>query len=144
MLWKEGHAASVIAEKLGDGCSRNAVIGKAHRLELEPRPSPVKGGDEAVVVPAAADAPAASVPTAPRKSVARAKVVKPVRTSLLDLSDKVCKWPVGHPGEKDFHFCGKPSNVGFPYCAEHCALAYQAQMPRRDRPGRPLPPVRTR
>jgi len=79
---------------------------------------------------------------APRRP--RAKVAKPQRTSLLDLSEKICKWPIGHPGDADFHFCGKPSNAGFPYCGEHCALAYQAQMPRRDRPNRPLPPVRIR
>ncbi|MGI4879958.1 MAG: GcrA family cell cycle regulator, partial [Janthinobacterium lividum] len=46
----------------------------------------------------------------------------------------------GHPGETDFHFCGKPSQTGFPYCTEHCAIAYQAQLPRRDR-SRPPPPV---
>ena len=153
MLWNEGLAASAIAEKLGEGCSRNAVIGKAHRLELEPRPSPVKGADDgaAVATDAVTDGVAAGgsapvpLPAPPRKPAApRIKAVKPVRTTLLDLSDRVCKWPIGHPGEKDFHFCGKPSNAGFPYCGEHCAVAYQAQMPRRDRPGRPLPPVRVR
>lgn len=144
MLWNEGLAASGIAEKLGEGCSRNAVIGKAHRLGLDPRPSPVKGAEPAapantVETEGGADAPRVPAPRRPR-----AKVAKPQRTSLLDLSEKICKWPIGHPGDADFHFCGKPSNAGFPYCGEHCALAYQAQMPRRDRPNRPLPPVRIR
>jgi GcrA cell cycle regulator len=68
--------------------------------------------------------------------------VKSGKTTLLDLSDKICKWPIGHPGEPDFHFCGKPAQAGFPYCGEHCAVAYQAQLPRRDRnTPRPLPPV---
>lgn len=134
--WNAGLAAGAIAEKLGDGISRNAVIGKAHRLGLAARPSPVKAGDPAAIVarPGATARPA----RAPKPPA------KPQRTTLLDLSDKVCKWPINHPGDADFHFCGKPSNAGFPYCAEHCAVAYQAQQPRRDRPNRPLPPVRVR
>ena len=139
MLWKDGLPASAIAEKIGEGCSRNAVIGKAHRLELDARPSPVKGAEDAGAAEGGEGAPAA-----PKRVRPRAKPAAPVRTTLLDLSDKVCKWPIGHPGETDFHFCGQPSNAGFPYCAEHCAIAYQAQMPRRDRPNRPLPPVRIR
>lgn len=138
--WNEGLAASTIAEQLGEGVSRNAVIGKAHRLGLPARPSPVKAADGAVEGEATVDG---SVPPV-RNAKPRPKVAKPQRTSLLDLSDRVCKWPLGHPGDSDFHFCGKPSNAGFPYCAEHCAVAYQAQQPRRDRPARPLPPVRVR
>ena len=61
------------------------------------------------------------------------------KTSLLDLSDKVCRWPMGHPGEPDFHFCGESVNPGFPYCVEHCGRAYQAQLPRGAR--RPPPPL---
>jgi len=55
------------------------------------------------------------------------------KTSLLDLNERICKWPLGHPGEPDFHFCGDKVNPGFPYCVAHCGHAYQAQMPRRDR-----------
>ena len=61
------------------------------------------------------------------------------KTSLLDLNDRVCRWPMGHPGEPDFHFCGEPANPGYPYCVAHCGVAYQAQLPRRDR--RPPPPL---
>ncbi len=61
------------------------------------------------------------------------------KTSLLDLSEKVCRWPMGHPGEADFHFCGEAVNPGFPYCVEHCGRAYQAQLPRGAR--RPPPPL---
>ncbi len=149
--WEAGMTASQIAEALGQGVSRNAVIGKAHRLGLEARPSPVKvtevaaaviaavaGAVEgAVAVAAAAPAAARTPAKRPARSVAPAK---PARTTLLDLSEKVCKWPIGHPGETDFHFCGKPAQTGFPYCSEHCAIAYQAQLPRRDR-SRPPPPV---
>jgi GcrA cell cycle regulator len=180
--WESGMTATQIAEMLGEGVTRNAVIGKAHRLGLESRPSPVKATDgapapaprsaaaapqpptapaqaaQSALPPAAASAPAPSTasaslaapsgtmpaPAAPRPQAkpanAGAKIGKQARTTLLDLSDKVCKWPIGHPGEPDFHFCGKPVNPGFPYCAEHCLVAYQAQMPRRDRP-RQLPTI---
>lgn len=182
-LWQQGMTASQIAEELGQGVSRNAVIGKAHRLGLQSRPSPVKGGDAAAAAPAApkkaeakpapaaaptpAPAPAAPAfetpapaqptrmirpgvstgpvpPSGPPAPPRRAVPAKPSpemkgKTTLLELSDKVCKWPIGHPGEPDFHFCGKPSAPGFPYCNEHCAVAYQAQLPRRDR--RPPPPL---
>ena len=149
--WEAGLTASQIADALGEGISRNAVIGKAHRLGLKARPSPVRNGGEAMVetviaesvatpAPVTAQAPKpVAKPAAPRKARPSAPA-KPARTTLLDLSEKVCKWPIGHPGETDFHFCGKPSNTGFPYCNDHCLQAYQAQLPRRDR-NRAPPPV---
>jgi GcrA cell cycle regulator len=193
-MWHDGATASQIADELG-GVSRNAVIGKAHRLGLEQRPSPVKAGEEkdskkaapAAVPPKSAapkasaakaapttaeptdDAPPAPapprteiqyrsigpggfirqgpgdqqppIPPAPPRRLVPAKPSPEVadKTSLLDLNDRICKWPMGHPGEPDFHFCGQPSNPGFPYCVAHCGVAYQAQLPRRDR--RPPPPL---
>jgi GcrA cell cycle regulator len=198
-MWSKGATASQIADELG-GVSRNAVIGKAHRLGLEQRPSPVKPGDEkakpaeaaapvakpapkaeapkpkpavaAAPQPKAAPAPAqagspakpateiqyrsvgpggfirqgpgdtqAPIPPAPPRRLVPAKPSDEVadKTSLLELNDRICKWPLGHPGEPDFHFCGEPSNPGFPYCVAHCGVAYQAQLPRRDR--RPPPPL---
>jgi GcrA cell cycle regulator len=81
------------------------------------------------------------IPPAPPRRLVPAKPAPEIadKTSLLDLNERICKWPVGHPGEPDFHFCGKPSNPGFPYCVDHCGVAYQAQLPRRDR--RPPPPL---
>jgi GcrA cell cycle regulator len=195
-MWQDGSTASQIADELG-GVSRNAVIGKAHRLGLEARPSPVKPGEEkekpaaaaAAPKPAPAERPApkpaaaeaeraapaqppartpqraqsdniqyrsigpggfvrqgpgdqqAPIPPAPPRRLVPAKPSPEVadKTSLLDLNDRICKWPMGHPGEPDFHFCGNPSNPGFPYCVAHCGVAYQAQLPRRDR--RPPPPL---
>jgi GcrA cell cycle regulator len=81
------------------------------------------------------------IPPAPPRRLVPAKPSPEVadKTSLLELNDRVCKWPMGHPGEPDFHFCGEPANPGFPYCVNHCGVAYQAQLPRRDR--RPPPPL---
>lgn len=146
--WEKGLTASQIAETLGEGVSRNAVIGKAHRLGLQARPSPVKGGEVAVAAVLAESVanpvkPVAEARPVPVPVVRKPRPVvstKPAKTTLLDLSEKVCKWPIGHPGDADFHFCGKPSATGFPYCMEHCAVAYQAQQPRRDR-NRAPPPV---
>ncbi|MEA3040765.1 MAG: GcrA cell cycle regulator, partial [Sphingomonadales bacterium] len=83
----------------------------------------------------------APIPPAPPRRLVPAKPSPEVaeKTGLLDLNEKICKWPIGHPGEPDFHFCGNPANPGFPYCVEHCGVAYQAQIPRRDR--RPPPPL---
>ncbi|WP_017666449.1 GcrA family cell cycle regulator, partial [Porphyrobacter sp. AAP82] len=83
----------------------------------------------------------APIPPAPPRRLVPAKPSPEIagKTSLLDLSDKVCRWPMGHPGEPDFHFCGEQVNPGFPYCVEHCGRAYQAQLPRGVR--RPPPPL---
>ena len=147
--WEGGMTASQIAESLGEGVTRNAVIGKAHRLGLESRPSPVKNADETVAAPVAKPVTVAPQPAA--VSLAPATVARPVaarkpartgkaaRTTLLDLNEKICKWPIGHPSDADFHFCGKGAQAGFPYCTEHCLIAYQAQLPRRDRDRRPPP-----
>jgi len=208
-MWEKGLTASQIADELG-GVSRNAVIGKAHRLGLKSRPSPVKA-TEKVTKPAKAPAsprPAAPAPIAPRaaapvapRPVPSAPKAEPKpaveasseettdaptkpdaprivsigpggfirqgpgdqqapippapprrlvpakpspeiagKTSLLDLNDRICRWPMGHPGEPDFHFCGEAVNPGFPYCVEHCGRAYQAQLPRGTRRPPPPPP----
>lgn len=172
--WEEGCSASQIAELLGEGLSRNAVIGKAHRLGLAARPSPLKTAEAKADGKAAeprADRPVArpkpaAKPTTPEAPVARPAAPEPrpnpapepapatgpvarpgvaarpkgARVTLLDLNDRICKWPIGHPDEPDFHFCGKPVSPGFPYCTEHCLIAYQAQQPRRDRPPGSPPP----
>ena len=202
-MWEGGATASQIADELG-GVSRNAVIGKAHRLGLKARPSPVKANEskpaatrkEAEPRPAAkarptkpaapaerepVDKPAPSpargqtpnqplpnrepppprvvsvgpggflrqgpgdqqapIPPAPPRRLVPAKPSPEIadKTSLLDLNDRVCRWPMGHPGEPDFHFCGEKVNPGFPYCVQHCGRAYQAQLPRGAR--RPPPPL---
>ncbi|WP_232280924.1 GcrA family cell cycle regulator, partial [Novosphingobium nitrogenifigens] len=83
----------------------------------------------------------APIPPAPPRRLVPARPSPEIadKTSLLDLNDRICRWPVGHPGEPDFHFCGEKVNPGFPYCVEHCGRAYQAQLPRGHR--RPPPPM---
>lgn len=208
-MWEGGATASQIADELG-GVSRNAVIGKAHRLGLKSRPSPVKANEKKpapkpvpkpvarkplvkpvaaspkpvsrpAAQPAAEARPAggamapipsqplpnarqndlprivsvgpggflrqgpgeqqAPIPPAPPRRLVPAKPSPDIagKTSLLDLNEKVCRWPMGHPGEPDFHFCGEAVNPGFPYCVDHCGRAYQAQLPRGAR--RPPPPL---
>lgn len=99
-LWGNGKSASEIAQMLGDQITRNAVIGKAHRLGLSGRPSPIR-----------------------KKPAAQAEPV--AGATILNLTDRMCKWPIGDPREPGFHFCGRPSVSGLPYCAEHAAVAYQ-------------------
>jgi GcrA cell cycle regulator len=133
-LWTEGLSASQIAERLG-GVTRNAVIGKAHRLGLSGRPSPVK--TERAAAPAASSPsprPITVVPTPPAVATqATVEADPPIRASLLTITDRMCKWPHGHPGERDFYFCGRRTNPGQSYCAEHTVRAYQTVPSRRER-----------
>ena len=93
-LWREGWSTAEIGRRLG--VTKNAVVGKAHRLSLSPRPSPVKSTG--------------------RPRVRSAKII--------EIAGPTCSWPHGHPGDKDFRFCGSRVLAGKPYCAEHAALAY--------------------
>jgi len=134
-LWGNGKSASEIAEILG-GVSRNAVIGKAHRLELSGRPSPIKrkdGEDEdegvATTNVAAVEASPPAVQKVPAKPVPERKSGG---ATILNLTERMCKWPIGDPRDKDFHFCGKASHGNFPYCIEHAQIAYQPPGKRRD------------
>ncbi len=122
-FWEKGLTASQIAAELGD-VTRNAVIGKAHRLGLSGRPSPLKNNVKPA--PAAKPAPKKQEDESPQEQI-----------TLLMLTDRMCKWPVGHPGDDDFHFCGGKSTPGQPYCAQHSAMAYQERAPKRDRKARP-------
>ncbi|MCC7272347.1 MAG: GcrA cell cycle regulator [Alphaproteobacteria bacterium] len=141
-LWSEGYSASQIAERLG-GITRNAVIGKAHRLHLPSRPSPIQRQmgerrmrSRTVMRPAAIRAAAPEVMRAQAPAVVVARPApppppKPVRggpidySTALSLTDRHCHWPIGHPNEPGFHFCGAPSAAGRPYCSAHCQVAYR-------------------
>ena len=125
-LWSKGHTASQIAEALGD-TTRNAVIGKAHRLNLEARapskqPNSPRVGENKQV----RRGPAPTSRKAKFQSILLDKNFEAENPkSLEELTDETCKWPIGHPGDNDFYFCGKPIIPGKPYCGEHCLTAYR-------------------
>ena len=125
-LWKKGHTASQIAEALGD-TTRNAVIGKAHRLNLEAR-APSKQSGEST---ASQNRPIkrGSAPTSRKakfQSILLDKNFEPENPkSLKDLTDQTCKWPIGHPNEEKFYFCGRKPEGEFPYCKLHVLYAFQ-------------------
>ncbi len=198
-LWETGHSASAIGKLLG--VSKNAVVGKAHRMKLQARPSPIKRGEDGGASNSASSAKAAvkqspvgtkttrsaGTPAASGKSAAkneplqtvisaalaaksagsqtaasagsaaapkaaaarggqaangarsaahattaakavrggtRGKVASATRAVNASRRGPKCLWPIGDPGDEDFHFCGEPALSGKPYCAEHCARAY--------------------
>lgn len=142
-LWQDGLSASQIAAELG-GVTRNAVIGKVHRLGLSGRGQPTSSikrqrrthaptmrrtrqtitlGNLALQTDAYAETEAR-----PRRDV-----VVPIakRLTIFALTEQTCKWPIGDPGHEDFHFCGNDSLESGPYCEYHAGVAYQAPDQRR-------------
>lgn len=178
-MWGEGKSASHIAKELG-GVTRNAVIGKVHRLGLSNRgpngerheeveaaapvePAPAAPQPEIVAEPAPVEAhpqrakesapvqpirpkpavPIAGQPLPPQPPGAEissealanlAEVAKKARRlTLMQLTERTCKWPIGDPATDDFWFCGLPCTPGKPYCETHVAVAFQPMSARRDR-----------
>ncbi|MEO1238401.1 MAG: GcrA family cell cycle regulator [Pseudomonadota bacterium] len=166
-MWGEGQSASTIAKELG-GVTRNAVIGKVHRLGLSnrnggggsepaakaaPKAAPETKAAKAAPAPEPAPAPApspalrkivpAGQPLPPQPSAneispeALAKVSeiekKAKRLTLMELTERTCKWPVGDPATDDFWFCGLAVQQGKPYCEAHVGVAFQPMSSRRDR-----------
>ncbi len=147
-LWAEGHSASQIAGELG-GVTRNAVIGKVHRLGLAGRAkSPASTAPRPRKPRAASHMLRGSRPST-RGNTALAHAyelevdaepefidnVIPLgqRRSLLELTEETCRWPIGDPGTPEFFFCGGQALTSLPYCAYHSRVAYQPANMRRDR-----------
>ncbi len=130
-LWGDGHTAAEIAKKLG-GVTRNAVIGKAHRLKLSNRVSPIqqnkkpanKNIEQKLVKKVSSNSNVAKVSAVSAKK--SAPVISGELYSLMDLKPRMCRWPSGDPREENFGFCGDTTISGIPYCEEHAKLAYQA------------------
>jgi len=190
-MWAEGQSASQIAKELG-GVTRNAVIGKVHRLGLSnragegaaaaedaeqpslarneapsPKPAEPAAAKSAAApkpaperpAPQAAPAPASGATVTPlpiRKAIIPAGQPLPPQPSaneispealasvrevekrakkltLMELTERTCKWPIGDPATEDFWFCGLPSVAGKPYCEAHVGVAFQPMSARRDR-----------
>lgn len=118
-LWGEGRTAAEIADQLG-GVTRNAVIGKAHRLKLSNRVSPIQENKKKPV--------AVPVQKAPEKKIQKLLEQDNNRKGipLSELGARMCRWPFGDPKEEHFGFCGATQLEGVPYCPEHAKVAYQA------------------
>jgi len=136
-LWAKGLSASQIAVQLG-GVTRNAVIGKAHRLGLESRPSPIRGNGTGSrrrnrAIDRAAEAKALRG-TMADEEIGGEKIVldgdQRIAESVLPPMArrggdvKACLWPTGDPGKDNFSFCEDDTVPGRPYCSKHCAVAY--------------------
>jgi GcrA cell cycle regulator len=130
-LWTEGLSASQIARALG-GVTRNAVIGKVHRLGLAGRAAPTR-----------IDRP--RLPSAPRLHLRSREPELPVVeeepikledgsfVGVMAINDRMCRWPIGDPSAEEFHFCGRNPKAGSPYCEAHARKAYQPQQIRERR-----------
>ena len=126
-LWKEGHSGSKIAVMLGN-TTRNAVIGKAHRLKLEARA--VSKKSETNANKQTNNFPKAKTQKLGRKARFKALLLdknfeqeNPIK--LEELTDKTCRWPNNHPHEEKFYFCGRKPMEKFPYCKLHVLYAFQ-------------------
>jgi GcrA cell cycle regulator len=158
-LWDEGHSTAEIGRGLG--ISKNAVVGKAHRLNLPARPSPIRrepGAEPprprrvargptlpplAPVAPEAGQPPVSARPVVPGSlaSAAAAAINPGVESRAAPSASRAprpfarsiaCCWPLGEPGAPGFHFCGGEAIPGKPYCVEHAQLAYVRVRERRD------------
>jgi GcrA cell cycle regulator len=153
-MWLEGMSASQIAGELANGITRNAVIGKVHRLGLsgrvkaptqaQPRPRPqarshrnstprtsapiVRGNNALAFAPRVHDA----VPV--QKPIEEVLLPMSERVTIMELKEAMCRWPLGDPATAEFRYCGGKSTIGESYCTYHSRLAYQpAQDRRRER-----------
>ena len=147
-LWGQGLTTAVIGQRLN--VSKNAVVGKAHRLKLPPRPSPIRRAGEAGRIESKTSRPpqkrltrillgteAGSAPPAvifaPLTPAALPKLPSlptaehPSRRTGHSLTVRQCSWPIGDPGMPSFHFCASDAELGKPYCREHCGIAYRRQ-----------------
>ncbi|GJD52219.1 hypothetical protein OPKNFCMD_4981 [Methylobacterium crusticola] len=152
-LWSDGRSASQIAAEIG-GVSRNAVIGKVHRLGLAGRVLKANGADGGAPAgrrprpeaeapaPAAVETPTMLAPAPPALALVQAKVAAAAeialpgseRVTIMELREYMCRWPMGDPSSPEFRYCGDRSITGLPYCTHHARIAYQPAADRkRDR-----------
>jgi len=139
-LWDAGHSACIIGKKLG--ISKNAVVGKAHRLKLPARPSPIRKSTNTAprrraaifakpLMEAAAPLPLTEAEI-PAQTMTHAELRPTARTKAAGGGQQSCAWPIGDPAKPDFHFCGAATAPGKPYCTQHCELAYVSKNRERE------------
>ena len=132
-MWSEGLTANEIAKKLG--VTKNAIVGKVHRLCLKARPSPIKSKnaeenteisavEDVTVVEEVAVEEEIEIVQEQNLPLENKDVVKTENVKLVDLDSHTCRWPIGDPRDDDFCFCGKKVKAGQTYCDEHSAMAY--------------------
>jgi GcrA cell cycle regulator len=142
-LWLDGHSASQIAKQLGE-VTRNAVIGKVHRLGLSGRAAPSQPARPVFkaprpprpvvnATPVQRRAPVEVRPVAPPVAVAAPEIYVEERgtATVLTLGAHMCKWPIGDPATDEFTFCGRRAGAEGPYCVEHARVAYQPQQSKK-------------
>lgn len=128
-LWAEGLSASQIARTMGD-VTRNAVIGKVHRLGLSGRATTSRADrPRRATIPKPQPKPVVAEPL----TVTEATLSNGEFATVLTLNGVMCRWPIGDPGANDFHFCGNQTDAASPYCAAHAQLAYQPSNRGRER-----------
>ena len=135
-LWGKGNTASQIAEIIG-GISRNAVIGKAHRLNLSAKikTRSAQTNQNSKGLNENKEIPLKRGKRSKFKSLIIEKDFEPENPKQLEeLDDNLCKWPIGHPDEKSFYFCGRTSLKDFSYCKLHLLYAYQPKGKKEDAP----------
>ena len=134
-LWGKGHTASQIAQLLGD-TTRNAVIGKAHRLNLEARAPSKKGINNNPDLKNNKFKKKSYNPMTRKQKFQSILLDKNFEAenpkSLEELSDITCRWPIGHPDEQNFYFCGRKPEKDFPYCKLHVLYAFQPKGQKDD------------
>lgn len=129
-LWTEGLSASHIAKVMG-GISRNAVIGKVHRLGLAGRAMAPRA--ERIRLPSAPRHIRTHIPEPPTVEEDPVVLDDGSFATVLTINDRMCRWPIGDPAENEFHFCGHKPKLGSPYCEAHARKAYQPQQLRREK-----------
>jgi GcrA cell cycle regulator len=123
-LWDEGLSTAEIGRRLGT--TKNAVVGKVHRLKLRSRPTPIRrdgaGQTRRPATRTPRGLPAEVIGL--RRSAPAERFVAPPAPRPVRLGTSPCCWPLGEPGKPEFRFCGDPAVAGGPYCPDHCGLAY--------------------
>jgi GcrA cell cycle regulator len=135
LFWAEGLSTAEIGRRLN--ISKNAVVGKAHRLNLEPRPSPIRRAEGEAAAPRTVTPKRTQGPTLPPLTADTAPAAPPLRALMPAPKNSAprvtpCCWPIGEPGKPSFHFCNQAAATGKPYCEDHAAIAYVRVRDRRE------------